>query len=229
MKTKIPAVIILCGGKGIRLRPLTNDKPKPLVEINDKPILYYVINHLAKSGIKEFYIATGYKSRKIEKFMKKDFKDLDYKIIDSGDVDIIYRIKDCLKHFNNDFILCYGDTISNVNINKLIKYHNQEPNKVTVTSYPVLIPFGLMELNEKGYVKSFKEKPILKDSINIGYFYFNNTMRNLIIKKRKLIHIIEYLVQQHRLRAYQHKGIHITINTLAELDYAKKNISKIYK
>ena len=86
-----------------------------------------------------------------------------------------------------------------------------------------------MELNEKGYVKSFKEKPILKDSINIGYFYFNNTMRDLIIKKRKLIHIIEYLVQQHKLRAYQHKGIHITINTLAELDYAKKNISKIYK
>ena len=229
MKTKIPAAIILCGGKGTRLRPLTNDKPKPLVEINGKPILYYVINHLAKSGIKEFYIATGYKSRKIEKFMKKDFKDLDYKIIDSGDVDIIYRIKDCLKHFNNDFILCYGDTISNVNINKLIKYHNQEPNKVTVTSYPVLIPFGLMELNEKGYVKSFKEKPILKDSINIGYFYFNNTMRDLIIKKRKLIHIIEHLVQQYKLRAYQHKGIHITINTLAELDYAKKNISKIYK
>ena len=229
MKTKIPAAIILCGGKGLRLRPLTNDKPKPLVEINGKPILYHVINHLVKSGIKEFYIATGYKSIKIEKFMKKTFKGLDYKIIDSGDVDIIYRIKDCLKHFNNDFILCYGDTISNVNINKLIKYHNQEPNKVTVTSYPVLIPFGLMELNEKGYVKSFKEKPILKDSINIGYFYFNNTMRDLIIKKRKLIHIIEYLVQQHKLRAYQHKGIHITINTLAELDYAKKNISKIYK
>jgi len=229
MKTKIPAAIILCGGKGIRLRPLTNDKPKPLIEINDKPILYYVVNHLVKSGIKEFYIATGYKSRKIEKFMKKDFKDLDYKIIDSGDVDIIYRIKDCLKYLKNDFILCYGDTISNVNINKLIKYHNQEPNKVTVTSYPVLIPFGLMELNENGYVKSFKEKPILKDSINIGYFYFNNTMRDIIIKKRKLIHIIEYLVQQHKLRAYQHKGIHITINTLAELDYAKKNISKIYK
>ena len=76
MKNKIPAAIILCGGKGMRLRPLTNDKPKPLIAIDGHPILYHVINHLVKSGIKKFYIATGHKSIKIEEFMRKSFKKL---------------------------------------------------------------------------------------------------------------------------------------------------------
>ena len=229
MKNKIPAAIILCGGKGMRLRPLTNDKPKPLIAIDGHPILYHVINHLVKSGIKKFYIATGYKSIKIEEFMRKSFKKIDYTIINSGDVDILYRIKDCMKSLKDDFILCYGDTISNVNIRKLIKYHNEKPNSVTVTSYPVSIPFGLLEVNNGGLVRSFKEKPILNDSINIGYFYFNHSMRHLLNRKKKLISVINQLVEDGQLRAYKHKGIHITINTLAELDYAKQNISKIYK
>ena len=229
MKNKIPAAIILCGGKGMRLRPLTNDKPKPLIAIDGHPILYHVINHLVKSGIKKFYIATGYKSIKIEEFMRKSFKKIDYTIINSGDVDILHRIKDCMKSLKDDFILCYGDTISNVNIRKLIKYHNEKPNSVTVTSYPVSIPFGLLEINSEGLVRSFKEKPILNDSINIGYFYFNHSMRRLLNRKKKLISVINQLVEDGQLRAYKHKGIHITINTLAELDYAKQNISKIYK
>lgn len=229
MRYKIPAAIILCGGKGMRLRPLTNDKPKPLIEIDGQPILYHVINHLLKSDIKKFYIATGYKSEKIEEFMSKSFGKIDYKIINSGDVDILHRIKDCMKSLKDDFILCYGDTISNINIKSLIKYHKDKSKYVTVTSYPVSIPFGLMEINDEGVVNSFKEKPILNDSINIGYFYFNYSMKPLLNKKKKLISVINQLVEDRQLRAYRHKGIHITINTLAELDYAKKNISKIYK
>ena len=66
-------VVILCGGKGLRLRPVTNDVPKPLIKIQNKPILYYIINHLRKYKIKNFIIATGYKSKKIEDFMKRTF------------------------------------------------------------------------------------------------------------------------------------------------------------
>ena len=63
------SVIILCGGEGMRLRPITNNIPKPLVQINDKPILFYIINHLLKYQISDYIIATGYKSEKIEDFM----------------------------------------------------------------------------------------------------------------------------------------------------------------
>ena len=98
--------IILCGGKGMRLRPLTNDVPKPLVEINDKPILYYIINHLMKYEIKNLIIATGYKSEMIETFMKNNFSNIKYTIVNSGDVNILKRVKDCMEYINND-LSCY--------------------------------------------------------------------------------------------------------------------------
>ena len=77
------SAIILCGGKGLRLRPLTNNIPKPLITINDKPILYYIISHLIKYKIKKIIIATGYKSKMIEKFMSDNFPFIDYIIVDS--------------------------------------------------------------------------------------------------------------------------------------------------
>ena len=109
----------------------------------------------------------------------------------------------------------YGEYVtSNYSYDGIVQYE-ESTNTITVIDEiemnDVLVSWGVSEYSSN------------------GYFYFNNAMRDILIKKRKLIHIIEYLVQQHKLRAYQHKGIHITINTLAELDYAKKNISKIYK
>ena len=108
--------IILCGGKGLRLRPITNDTPKPLIDINNKPILSYVIKHLRKHGINKFLIATGYQSNKIKKFMEETYSDLEYKLVDSGDTGILARVKDCIKNINSDFLLCYGDTISDINL-----------------------------------------------------------------------------------------------------------------
>ena len=67
------SAIILCGGKGMRLRPLTEDMPKSLIEINGKPILYYIISHLLKHGVNKIIIASGYKSSMIESFMSENF------------------------------------------------------------------------------------------------------------------------------------------------------------
>ena len=99
-KKKLRA-IILCGGEGSRLKPITNKIPKPLVKINSKPILGYLLEHLEQSSIDEYYIATGYKSNKIEEYFKIN-KTLKKKvtIINSGNVDIILRIKERKKHFN---------------------------------------------------------------------------------------------------------------------------------
>ena len=150
--------IILCGGKGERLRPITNNLPKPLIEIKNKPILFYIIEHLKKYGIKDYIIATGYKSEKIEEYMADEFKELSYEIINSGDVDILSRVKACIKHVTNDAILCYGDTISNINIDDFIKFHDYDPSKITISSYPITIPFGVMTVDENHLVKKFEEK-----------------------------------------------------------------------
>ena len=92
----LPEAIILCGGKGERLRPITNDVPKPLVEINDKPILHYLIEHLKKYNIRKINIASGYKSDVIERYFSENNYNASIKIHDSGDVDIIKRIQDLL-------------------------------------------------------------------------------------------------------------------------------------
>ena len=120
------SIAILCGGKGLRLRPITADIPKPLIKIGTKPILQHIITHFKKFDHKEYFIATGYKSNKIEKFMQDKFNSINYTIIDSGDVQILQRIRDILNHHSgeNDIILCYGDTISNVDTNKLTKRNN---------------------------------------------------------------------------------------------------------
>jgi len=223
----LPA-LILCGGKGLRLRPITNDTPKPLIEINKQPILYYIINHLQKYKINKFIIATGYKSKKIEAFMKKKFNKLSYQIINSGNVSILSRIKDSLKVIKDDFLLCYGDTITDININKLITHHKHRPNSVTISSYPITIPFGVMRI-DKNQVKSFDEKPILSDVMNIGYYYFTKKFHKIILKQKDLVGLINTLIKNKQLTCYEHNGIHITINTIAELEYANKNVTKIYK
>ncbi|MAR78452.1 MAG: hypothetical protein CMD43_05890 [Gammaproteobacteria bacterium] len=222
------SVIILCGGEGMRLRPLTNNIPKPLVQINDKPILFYIINHLLKYQISDYIIATGYKSEKIEDFMNINFNNLNYRIVNSGNVDIISRVKDSLKYINDDFILCYGDTISDIDINDLIKHHSEHNNLNVISSYPIKIPFGVMKL-DRNIVNEFTEKPVLNDVMNIGYYYFNSSSFDIINNESSLIDVINKLISKKLLTCYQHQGIHITVNTLAELETANNNIKKILK
>ncbi len=221
--------IILCGGKGLRLRPITKDIPKPLIKIGEKPILFYIIKHLLKYKIKNFIIATGYKSKKIEDFMINTFPSLNYKIVNSGNVAILDRIKDCLQYIEGDFILNYGDTLSNINIEKLIEFHNKKSSHVTITSFPITIPFGVMQLNQNGIVKDFQEKPTLQEVMNIGYYYFTTASHDKIKKSNDLVKLIKSLIKSNQLKCYQHKGLHITINTVSELEYAQKNIRSIIK
>ena len=220
--------IILCGGKGERLRPITNDFPKPLIEIKNKPILHYIIEHLRQYGIENYIIATGYKSVKIEEYMASEFKELDYKIVNSGDTDILSRVKACIEHISTDTILCYGDTISNINIDQFINFHHDNPENITISSYPIEIPFGVMTVDENNYVKKFEEKPVLSEVMNIGYYYLPNKFRAHMMEQKDLLSYIDFLITNSQLKCYQHKGIHITINTISELNYAEDNVEKIF-
>ncbi len=221
--------VILCGGKGIRLRPLTNDVPKPLIKINEEPILSHVIKHLTKYKVTNFIIATGYQSKKIEDFMRDNYSHLNYMIINSGDVDILSRVKDCITRLDTDMLLCYGDTISDIDLYDLLNFHNNNINDVIISSYPIEIPFGVMEIDNNHIVTSFLEKPILQSVMNIGYYYFNKKDFITIQNSDDIIDLINKLIKTNNLKCYNHQGIHITINTLAELELANENIKKIFK
>ena len=167
--------LLLCGGKGERLMPMTETIPKPLIQIRKKPILHYIIDHILFFGIDEMIVATGYQSKKIERYINENH--LNHKIIisNSGDVDIIERIKHAAQFIKGDFLLIYGDTLSDLNLNDLIRYHKSNKlTKATVTVWPLRSQFGVLELDSSGTVTSFLEKPILDKWINIGYFYFEH-------------------------------------------------------
>ena len=227
--TKTMKVLILCGGKGERLRPLTNNIPKPMITIKDEPILFYIIKHLKTYDLNNFIFATGYKSNIIHEYLDRYNKDLIFETIDSGDVDIIKRIQDASEYIRSDFLVLYGDTISDIDINDLIKNHQSHNQPVTMTVWPLKSQFGLVDIDQNGKVLSFQEKPILDKWINIGYFYFNFEMLESINKYQRFDVFLKDISEKGILNAFRHPGVHITVNTVEELKEAEKSVIKIIK
>jgi len=220
-------ILILCGGKGERLRPLTHNLPKPLIEVNSKPILSYIFDHLTGYGFNNFIIGTGYKSQKIEQYLEKAKPTFKYKTINSGDVDIIERLKDTSGYIKQDFMILYGDTISDVDINSLIKFHGSHKNPITMTVWPLRTEFGVVDLSPDNEVIEFQEKPELGKWINIGYFYCKHEILDMIADYQTFEDFLYAASEQRIISAYKHKKNHLTINNLSELDKAEKELSKI--
>ena len=144
-------VLILCGGKGLRLRPLTKDLPKPLVKIKSKSILENIINHFLKFEINDLIIASGYKHQMMDKFIKKKFKNKNIRTVYTGiNSDIIERIRIASKYSKKYLLVCYGDTVIDINLNKYIKFYYKNLNKITVASYQLGVKFwNFLKLRKK--------------------------------------------------------------------------------
>ena len=223
--------IILAGGKGSRLSELTKSIPKPMVKISDKPIIYHIMKHYGKYGIKDFIIAAGYKKKIIKTYFKnKKFFDWNIKIVDTGLKTLTGgRLKRLEKYINKKrgFLFTYGDGVSNVNIKRLIKFHKKQKKILTVTAVHPPARFGEIVLT-KNLVKSFKEKPQVKNGwINGGFFVSNSKFLDLLKKtmifwKKKPL---ENLCKQNQLAAFKHHGFWKCMDTIRDRDVLKE----IYK
>jgi len=220
-------VLILCGGKGERLKPLTESVPKPLVKIKERPILSYLLSHFESYGFRKFVIAVGYKSESVKRYFKQNHRNLQVEIVDSGDVDIIERIKDAAKYLPDDFLVSYGDTLADVDLEELIRFHNGHDGDVSVTCYPLQSQFGVLEISDNGKVASFVEKPVLDKWINIGYFYFSSRIMGKVRKHKHFLDFLHETIHENRLYSYKHRGVHITVNTIKELRDAESNITQL--
>ena len=220
-------IILLCGGKGERLYPLTNDIPKPLLKIRDKPILSYIIEHLAKYDLQDLIITTGYKAERISDFIQENYSGSGFRVVDSGDVDIINRIQDSMTDVDGDFMVLYGDTIANIKIDELVSFHQSNEKPATMTVWQLRSQFGIVDLGQKDEVQGFQEKPKLDKWINIGYFYFKQELKEMLGEYDSYAEFLNVLVERRLLNAFRHEGIHITVNTLKELSEAERNIERI--
>ena len=226
MKQPLTAVI-LCGGKGERLWPLTETTPKPLVHLNGRPILSYVLDHLAHFHVRKIVVAAGFQAGKLVDFLDANSGQFDVSIVDSGDVDIIDRLKACAPHLPGDFLVLYGDTLADVSVDDLITFHRSHDAKATITVWPLKSQFGLVELDAADTVTTFREKPTLDQWINIGNFYFDHQVLDWMDEFTSYADFLSTLAADGKLKAFRHRGMHITINTLRELEEAERNIHKL--
>ena len=164
-------VVILAGGLGTRISELTKLIPKPMIKILGKPIIHRIIDHFGSYGHKEFYIATGYKSEVIKSYFK-NFNSKKYKInlINTGKNTMTGgRLKRLKKYLGETFLMTYGDGLSSVNVNKLVKFH-KKIKMITLTAVRPPARFGAIKIIGNN-VKYFREKNSLDEGwINGGFF-----------------------------------------------------------
>jgi glucose-1-phosphate cytidylyltransferase len=242
--------VILAGGLGSRLGNLTETIPKPMVEIDNKPILYHIMSTFSKHGINDFVIALGYKSEVIKDYFlnfkernsnftvntkKGDIQFLD-EVPDNWNVSLVdtgvntmtggrvKRVKDYLKD-EDDFILTYGDGLCNVNINELIKFHKSHGKIATVTAVRPNARFGEL-LIDKDSVMSFKEKPQTdKGRINGGFFVFNKRFFEFIDNEDNIVleaEPLEKVTEIGELMAFKHDGFWQCMDTPRDKDLLEK-------
>ena len=175
--------IILAGGRGKRLRPITDKIPKPLIPINNKPLIERTIKYLKKYGITEIIISSGYKSNLIEKFLKKE-KNFGCKIIFSIEKTPLGTggaIKKALKHVNEkSFLVLNGDIVTNIDLKKILK----KPN--TIAANELKTKFGTMNIKNNKILKFNEKKDVTNVWMNPGIYHLSINTEKLIPKKGSL-------------------------------------------
>lgn len=246
-KEDIP-VVILCGGMGTRLTEYTEVRPKPLIEIGGKPILWHIMKHYSHYGFHEFYLALGYKGDQLKKYFL-DFYALgqDFSVsLENGHVRTINENnrEPWLVHLidtgqqtltggrlkklepligKRNFMMTYGDGVSNVNLTELLAFHKSHHGMVTLTAVRPPARFGALEFD--GYqIRHFKEKSTLHEGwINGGFFVIEPEALKFIEKDVMWEHDpMERLATEGYLYAYRHHGFWQCMDMARDLKYLEE-------
>ena len=242
--------IILCGGIGTRLKEETEFKPKPMVYIGDKPIIWHIMKIYSYYGFNEFILALGYKANYIKDFFlnqkafTSDFtlnttnhkvkfylNDLDkiddFKItfVDTGLETLpgerILRCQEYIPENDKHFMVTYGDGVTDANIGELVKYHRQQKTIGTITGVHPRSKYGLARLNEQNLIESFVEKPILDDWVNGGYMVFEKKFFDYIKPGETEHPALIRLAKEKQLSLFKHDKFWHAMDTYKEVEELK--------
>lgn len=228
-------VVILAGGLGTRISEETTIKPKPMIEIGGKPIIWHIMKIYAKHGFNEFVVCLGYKGHLIKEYfinyflynsditveLEKNVVDVHFTnsesfkvtLVDTGvNTNTAGRIKRIQKHVKDEtFMLTYGDGVADIDINALLKFHKDNAKLATLSSIQLPGRFGNIETNEKGMVTKFQEKPEGDGVwINGGFFVLEPGIFKYLEKDMDDVQwekkpLID-IANDKQLAAYRHKG-----------------------
>jgi glucose-1-phosphate cytidylyltransferase len=235
-------LVILAGGLGTRIREETEFRPKPMVEIGGKPILWHIMKYYSTWGVSEFIICAGYKSEMIKDYfldqsanqydVTVDFNDKkvtqigsnktgNWKVtvVDTGELTPTGgRISKIEKYITQDDFYCtYGDGVANIDISALVSLHRNNNSIATLTAVKPLSRFGVLDILADGKVEKFREKPRMETWINGGYFVFNRGIFKLLNAGTTLeLDPLSALAARGDLSAYRHEGFWQPMDTLRE-------------
>lgn len=242
-------VVILAGGKGIRMSQLTQNTPKPLCEVGGMPILWHIMKIYNQYGFDDFMCLLGYKGEKIkEYFVDYSWKRSSFTLdLLSGSIDLYSkaepwkisfidtgldtltggRIKKAQQYIGNErFMLTYGDGLADININELLEFHKNQGKIATVTGIYKKSQYGVLTV-EDGVAKSFEEKKNTEGIINGGFFVFEpeifdyiDNNPNCILEQAPL----KKLVEDNELSVYIHNGFWTAMDTLNDIN----NVNKLW-
>jgi len=235
-------IVLLAGGLGTRLREETEYRPKPMIEVGGKPVLWHLMKNFATFGLKEFIVCTGYRGEVIKDYFLNyearmndftahfgaasqieyhgghDESDWKVTVADTGATTMTGgRVKRVGKYIDGRFMVTYGDGLADVDIAALLKFHEAHGRLATVTTIRPLSRFGVMDLSSDGQVKQFREKPQTDDFVNAGFFVFEPKVLDYLDDECVLEQApLERLAREGQLMAYKHQGFWQPMDTYRE-------------
>lgn len=241
-------VVILCGGQGTRLREETEFRPKPLVEVGGRPILWHIMKLYAHYGHRDFVLCLGYRGMMIKEYflnyqaMNNDFtislrdgsrmnyfrnheeEDFRVTLADTGlETMTGGRVKRVSQYLDGDtFMLTYGDGLGDVNVAQLVEFHTSHGRLATVTTVRPTSRFGILQTNDRDQVVEFCEKPQLQGWASAGFFVFNRRVLDYISSDADCVlerEPLERLAADGQLVAYRHDGFFYAMDTYREYLY----------
>ena len=237
-------VVILCGGQGTRLREETEFRPKPLVDVGQRPILWHIMKLYAYHGFRDFVLCLGYRGNMIKEYflnyeaMNNDFticlgaqhhlsyhdthteQDFHVTLADTGlETMTGGRIKRVERFVEDEtFMVTYGDGLADVNIRSLLAFHRQHGKLATVTAVRPISRFGVLDVDDAGRVQRFSEKPTLDGWASAGFFVFNRRVFDYLKGDECILERepLERLAGENHLMVFRHEGFFFAMDTYRE-------------
>ncbi len=239
--------IILCGGIGYRLKEETEFKPKPMVYVGNKPIVWHIMKIYAAHGFRDFILALGYKAEYMKDFFlnqkaftsdftlstknhkvkyylgnRTEVEDFTITFVDTG-IETLpgERILKCERYIpqgDHQFMVTYGDGVSDIDIKKLVSFHNRQKTIGTIAGVHPRSKFGMAMADKENKVTRFAEKPVMNDWVNGGFMVFERQFLDYLREGETEHPALQRLAKERQLSLFPHEGFWYAVDTYKELE-----------
>jgi mannose-1-phosphate guanylyltransferase len=233
MPLKIRTAVILVGGSGLRLRPLTDDRPKCMISLRGKPLLYWTITWLRDYGFEHIVLGVAYRKEAVINYIKENnFRiKIDFsEHTEEGETGEGFNLAIKRHVTDENFLAMNGDELTNMNLERFVDFHFAQKGIATIAASPMRSPFAILKLEGNNIIE-FKEKPLLEDQlINSGIYIFNHVICDYLPTTGAIERTaFPALAEKRLLKAYRlgKEEKWLTINSVKELSIAEKEFDSV--